>query len=209
MDDVFLGLAVPEVRSVAKAVRRSVTPELVSELLDRPEHEARLLAGAIMCELVRPARAEAESRRQYALMCIDKAERLNNWDLVDTIAPHVTGPWITRLAPSEQWQVLEPLIVSPLLWRRRIAMVSMFGPLRAGDTALPLAVAGRLVHDPHDLMHKAVGWLLREVGKVDRPALDGFLDEHAATMPRTALRYALEKHEPDSRAHYMGLRQRR
>lgn len=87
-------------------------------------------------------------------------------------------------------------------------MVSMFGPVRTRDLELALAVAERLVEDPEDLMHKAVGWMLREVGLVDRGALDRFLDAHAATMPRTALRYALEKHAPEDRADYMGRKAR-
>ncbi len=178
--DVVVGASVPIVREIAKRAPTNVTPDDMSQLLDHEVHEVRLLAAVLMSDLCK--------RRSTA-----------------PVAPHVTGPWLAKLPPHEQWAILDPLLDSPVVWRRRLAMVSMFGPLRAGDVELPLAVAARLLDDEHDLIHKAVGWLLRDVGLRDRAALDDFLDKNAATMPRTALRYALEKHEPARKTHYMAL----
>lgn len=203
--DVVVGASVPIVREIAKRAPTNVTPDDMSQLLDHEVHEVRLLAAVLMSDLCKRRSTAPGTRRQIVGLALDKAERLNNWDLVDTVAPHVTGPWLATLPPHEQWAILDPLLESPVVWRRRLAMVSMFGPLRAGDVELPLAVAARLLDDEHDLIHKAVGWLLRDVGLRDRAALDDFLDKNAATMPRTALRYALEKHEPTRKAHYMAL----
>ena len=106
-------------------------------------------------------------------------------------------------------EVLYRLAGSDVLWERRIAIVATFRLIRAGSLDDTFALAALLEGDPHDLMHKAVGWMLREAGKQDEPRLLAYLDEHAATMPRTALRYSLERLEPAVRAHYMGLRRGR
>lgn len=204
--DVFCGTDVPTVRRIAKQAGDAASLDVIAELLGSPVHEVRLLAAVILSDRGRARRTTAEVREEVARLVLTHAESFDNWDLVDTVAPHAVGPWLTTLPREEQERVLDPLVRDPSLWRRRIAMVSMFGPLRSGDVDLPLAVAERLLDAPEDLMHKAVGWLLREAGLRDRLALDAFLAEHAGTMPRTTLRYAIEKHSPEERRYWLGRR---
>jgi 3-methyladenine DNA glycosylase AlkD len=128
-----------------------------------------------------------------------RAGRVNNWDLVDCSAEIVLGGYLY----DRPRQVLFELAASPVLWQRRVGVLTTFGFIRCGDASTTLELAARLLDDPEDLMHKAVGWMLREVGKrVDRGLLTGFLDQHAGAMPRTMLTYATEHLDPDVRAHY-------
>ena len=125
--------------------------------------------------------------------------RVNNWDIVDSSAPQIIGSWLLDRDRS----LLFELAASPSLWDRRIAVVATHQFIRHGDASTTLVLAERLLGDREPLMHKAVGWMLREVGKrVDRSVLLGFLDEHAAAMPRTMLSYATEHLDPELRAHY-------
>ncbi|MEL4504313.1 DNA alkylation repair protein [Luteococcus sp. H91] len=205
--DVVIGVRVPQLRQIAKAwlreSPRSPSLTVIEALLFHEVHEVRLLAAILLSDLCKAKRTSPAVRQRCVDLVLAHAECLDNWDLVDTVAPYVTGPWLASLSPGQQRAQLLPLIRDPLLWRRRIAMVSMLAVIRAGDVDLPLWVAEQLLDDEHDLIHKAVGWMLREVGAVDRAALDVFLNRHAATMPRTALRYALEKHDPADRARFM------
>lgn len=128
---------------------------------------------------------------------------MNNWDLVDSSAEFVLGEFLFD-RPRE---LLDDLAASPVLWERRVAVLATFAFLKKGDASTTLALAERLLDDSEDLMHKAVGWMLRETGKrVDRSLLLGFLDAHAAQMPRTMLSYAVEHLEPELRSHYRSLR---
>ena len=134
---------------------------------------------------------------------------VNNWDLVDTSAEHLVGAWL--LVPLAGAQGLpcriSDLITSSNVWERRVAVMSTFATTRAGTDWPTYAVARQLLDDPHDLIHKAVGWMLREAGKrVDEASLVAFLDQYAAHMPRTMLRYAIERLTPEARAHYRSLR---
>lgn len=219
--DVVLGVRVPALRAIARGARHTATVDVIDALLDHEAHEVRLLAAILLADRYAAAtvncngdatadRSSVATSERAALLelLLARADRLNNWDLVDSVAPYTLGVWLIDRSPAERAAVLDPLIGSDLVWRRRLAMVAMLGVIRAGETALPLAVAARLVDDPHALMHKAVGWMLREVGLRDRAALDHFLDAHAATMPRTALRYALEKHDAERRRYFMDARRR-
>jgi 3-methyladenine DNA glycosylase AlkD len=130
---------------------------------------------------------------------------VNNWDLVDSSAEFIVGPYLD--ARPEKMEVLEHLAASELLWERRIAMIATFEYIKRGRADEALAVAQQLLYDKHDLIQKAVGWMLREIGKrVDREPLKLFLDMYAATMPRTTLRYAIEHFSVEERTHYMGLK---
>ena len=129
--------------------------------------------------------------------------RVNNWDIVDSSAPGILGGWLF----DRPRDVLFELAASPVLWERRVAMIATQGFINRGDASTALELAAVLRDDPEDLMQKAVGWMLRELGKrVDRALLIAFLDEHASRMPRTELSYATEHLDPELRAHYRALR---
>ncbi|MDQ0372804.1 DNA alkylation repair protein [Cellulomonas humilata] len=202
--DVFLGLTVPQVTAAAKQHLLSSVGEL-EELLDDERHEVRLLALKIMALQCAAARTSPERRRELLDLYLRRTDRVNNWDLVDLSAPDVLGRAVLAGLPNE---VLYRLAGSGVLWERRIAIVATYRLIRAGSLDDTFALAALLEGDPHDLMHKAVGWMLREAGKQDEARLLAYLDEHAVTMPRTALRYSLERLAPDVRAHYMGLKKR-
>ncbi|MBO3104008.1 DNA alkylation repair protein [Cellulomonas fengjieae] len=200
--DEFLGLSVPQVVAVAR--RHLGLPVAALEgLLDDPRHEVRLLALKIMALECAARRTSSQRRRELLDLYLRRTDRVNGWDLVDASAPDVLGRAVLAGLPAD---VLYRLARSPVLWERRIAIVATFPLIRAGDLDHTFALAALLEGDPHVLLHKAVGWMLREAGKRDEPRLLAYLDEHAATMPRTALRYSLERLSPELRAHYRGAR---
>lgn len=224
--DRFLGIKVPVTRAVVKAERDFPLDE-VPALLASEWHEVRLAGFLLLVaahgRLSKPrllCDPEAtRARDRIVRLYLDHAHRANNWDLVDLSAPGITGAWILQptflggdtAAPQPhtayKLQVLDRLATTDCLWLQRIAMVSTITPTRHGDPDYCLRYAEALLHHRHDLMHKAVGWMLREMGKhVGMDTLRAFLDRHAATMPRTTLRYAIEHMDADERRHYMNLR---
>lgn len=199
--DRFRGLKVPQVRAVVRTLD-ALPLAAVARLLASPWHEDRLTALLVLARRF-PRAAETRERRALygCYLAAARAGRINNWDLVDVTAEHVVGAWLQDR--PERARTLDRLAGARSLWLRRIAMLATFRFVRSGDYSDTLRLAARLRDDPHDLIHKAVGWLLREVGKRDRSALDRFLREHAARMPRTMLRYAIEKHAPEERARWL------
>lgn len=196
--DVFIGVRVPAVRAVVKRFRGLPLDE-IDALLDDPEHEHRL-AGLLL--LVEASRASPGAAGERYLAAVRRG-RVNNWDLVDSSAEHLLGEWLVDRDRS----LLDDLAASPVLWERRVAVLATFAFIKRGDASTTLDLAARLLDDREDLMHKAVGWMLREVGKrVSREALLGFLDAHAARMPRTMLSYATEHLTPEERAAYRSRR---
>jgi 3-methyladenine DNA glycosylase AlkD len=200
--DVFLGLTVPQVVSVARTSLGLAVSSL-EELLEDERHEVRLLALKVMALECAARRSSAERRRQLLDLYLRRTDRVNNWDLVDASAPDVLGRAVLGGVPTS---VLYRLARSSVMWERRISIVATLPLVRAGRLDDTFALAALLEGDRHDLMHKAVGWLLRETGKKDEARLLAFLDEHAATLPRTALRYSLERLDPSLWAHYMAAR---
>ena len=198
--DVFLGVRVPATRSVVKRFRDLELPE-IDALLDDAEHEHRL-AGVLL--LVERYRAEPEAVFDIYLAAVARG-RVNNWDLVDSSAEFIVGPEVrSGRVPAA---LLDDLAASPLLWERRVAVLATFDFIKHGDPGPTLHLAAALLSDREDLMQKAVGWMLREVGKrVSREVLTGFLDTHAAAMPRTMLSYAVEHLDPEDRARYRAMR---
>jgi 3-methyladenine DNA glycosylase AlkD len=152
----------------------------------------------------RYGKADEPGRSSIYRAYLARTAFINNWDLVDSSAPQIVGAWLLEY-PCDRG-ILNKLTASRLLWDRRIAMLSTFAFIRAGEHAIAVDIATCLVHDPHDLIHKAVGWMLRETGQRDPAALREFLKTHAATMPRTALRYAIEKLSPEERAEWLARR---
>lgn len=200
--DTFIGIKLSALRGVAKPyLREPYEAARWLPLLRSPVHEHRLLALVVMSE--RAARSRTGSGGGDAQIYSDYLDHtgfVNNWDLVDLSAgPIVGGHLLDRdRAP------LYKLAASTVLWERRIAIVASQHFLKAGDSTDLYRLAELLLADRHDLMHKAVGWSLREAGKrVDRDELRAFLDRHAATMPRTALRYAIEHFDPAERRGYL------
>ena len=195
--DKFLGVIVPNIRLVAKQYSHAPL-EVVSRLLDSEWHECRMCALLI---LVMKYKKVAEQEKQAIFdLYLSRTERINNWDLVDLSAPNIVGE---HLYSSTDRTILYRLAESSLLWNRRIAMVSTLCFIRKGDFGDTFALADKLVTSRHDLMQKAVGWMLREMGKRDISLLRIFLDKHAATMPRTMLRYAIEKMDSAERCEWM------
>lgn len=179
--DVFAGLTVPQVRSLVKRFRPA-DDAVVSALLRSAIHEERLLALLLLVD-----RFERGDRDAAYRLYVKSFPRINNWDLVDCSAPYIVGRRGVGRAQLLRWAG------SKHLWTRRIAIVSTWASIREGRFGDTLAVSARLLGDPHDLIHKAVGWMLREVGKKDVAVLEGFLRRHHRKMPRTALRYAIER----------------
>lgn len=201
--DRFLGLMVPQVKATLRPFQ-DLPPAELETLLNSPWHEVRTAALEIMAHQARLARTPDERRRELFDLYLRRHDRITNWDLVDRAARDVVGRWL--LAHPDGGATLDRLAASASLWERRTAMVATMAYADAGQVAEVLRVAALLVNDPHDLIHKAVGWLLRCAGDAEPPALLAFLDTHAATMPRTALRYALEHLPDDVRRHYRELR---
>ena len=196
--DTFVGVTVPAVRAVVRASRGLALPE-VSRLLDDPVHEVRL-AGLLL--LVHHARTAPGDALTCYLDALGRGS-VNGWDLVDSSARDVLG---APLRDGDR-SVLHRLAASDSVWERRAAVIATFAFLPDGDASTSLALAESLLGDPHPLIHKAVGWVLREVGaRVDQTALLGFLDRHAAAMPRVMLAYATEHLDREVRAHYRALR---
>lgn len=194
--DVFLGLVVPLTRSIAKANKKTPLEEL-QKLIESPYHEARLCALLIVVEQFKKATPE-EQERLYRFY-LSNATRINNWDLVDVTCPHVVGAYLLDKDRSP----LHALARSENLWEQRIAIVSTLTLIRHREYADTLALAEYFLSHRHDLIHKAVGWMLREVGKKDRDTLTAFLERQASRLPRTALRYAIEHYPADQRLYFL------
>lgn len=212
--DRFLGLTVPQQRLLARAYAGLSLADLKS-LLQSPWHEHRLTALLIMVRQYLKSEVKTRIALHQAYLAAVAANQVNNWDLVDTSAETLVGAHFFVANPAGLGSFSTPgrrlllrMAASPHLWSRRVAMLATFHAIKQGAGHEGITLAEALVNDPHDLMHKAVGWMLREVGKRSsggHALLCKFLDAHAATMPRTALRYALEKFEPRDKAKYMGL----
>lgn len=195
--DRFLGVTVPNIRLVAKQYSNAPL-EVVNRLLDSEWHECRMCALLIL--VIQYKKATKELKQKIFDLYLSRTERINNWDLVDLSAPNIVGE---HLVPCNDRTILYQLADSPLLWERRIAMVSTLTFIRRGEFNDTFSLADKLVDSRHDLMQKAVGWMLREMGKRDIALLRIFLNKHASTMPRTMLRYAIEKMEATERTEWM------
>jgi len=194
--DKFLGLTVPEMRSLARKYR-SLSDKDAVELLESPWHEERLVALILMVGSYE--RGDEARRNSIHRSYLAMARHINNWDLVDASAAQIVG----RHLRATDIALLEKLARSKDLWERRIAIVSTFAFIRQDEFRPTLKISEMLLRDEHDLIHKAVGWMLREVGKRDRKTLDAFLAKHYRKMPRTMLRYAIERHPEIIRKKYL------
>ncbi len=194
--DRFRGIRVPVLRKLAREFRALSLEETIG-LLHSKWHEQRLLALLMMVN--RFARAEEVGKKEIYSLYLENMPWINSWDLVDATCMHIVGGW---LYPRKRI-VLYELAQSEVLWERRIAIIASFYFIKQGDFSDTLKLSKQLLNDPHDLMHKAVGWMLREVGKRDLQVEEQFLTEHYNDMPRTMLRYAIEKFPEDRRQAYL------
>lgn len=194
--DRFLGIRVPRIRAVVRRLRLLPFDDVLT-LLQSPWHEQRLLALLILVEQYRGG-TDAEREAIYRAY-LANTQYINNWDLVDSSAEHIVG---AHLDPK-RLRAFEQLARSDSLWERRIAMLATFHWTKKNEFGPALRVAKMLLGDPHDLIHKAVGWMLREVGKRDLEAEEQFLREHIGHMPRTTLRYAIERLPEARRKKYL------
>lgn len=204
--DEFLGLKVPETRAFVKAYRGLPLKE-VQVLLRNKWHEVRLCGFLILVDQYNRKGATAQAKAKILKLYLTNARRANNWDLVDLSCYKILGRWLVESdAPQEEkLQLMDRLANSDNLWEQRISIVSTMAPLKAHDPSYTLRYAKHHLHHPHDLMHKAVGWLLREMGKrCGMDELRAFLADYATTMPRTALRYAIERMDKEEREYWMG-----
>ena len=197
--DIFLGVTVPEQRKLAKRYRDLPLGE-ISTLIKSPLHECRLTALFILVGQFE--RAAAEGKARVARFYLQRRKRVNNWDLVDSSAPRILG----RHLSDKNRTILYKLARSKNLWERRIAIIATLAFIKENEYTDTLAIAKLLLNDRHDLIHKAVGWMLREVGKKKLSAEEAFLKKYAAVMPRTMLRYAIEKFPEKKRRAFLAMR---
>lgn len=203
-DDVVIGVRMKVVFDLAKEFT-DMPLDQVEVLLESPIHEARVGAVSIMDKQARRKRTPESRRKELFELYLRRHDRIDYWDLVDRAAPWVVGGYLS----DKPRDVLYELARSENTWERRTAIVSTYYFIRAGETDDTFAIAEILIDDDHDLIQKAVGGWIREAGKWNRSALLAFLDNHAATMPRTTLRYAIEHLEKEQRSRYMAMKAKR
>ncbi|MCX7881402.1 MAG: DNA alkylation repair protein [Patescibacteria group bacterium] len=184
--DKFLGLTVPQVRIVSKKYANELTLSDLKKLIENKIHEYRL--SALLILRFQYEKAVEKTKEKIVNFYLKNTSFINNWDLVDLSCQYILGNWLL----NKTRKILYNLAKSKNLWERRIAIVSTFEFIRNHQFKDTLKIAEVLLNDKHDLIHKAVGWMLREVGKRDKKLLKIFLDEHCQKMPRVMLRYAIE-----------------
>lgn len=207
--DRFLGIKVPVTRSVVKEIWRDCSLDDLETSIASPWHEVRLCSLLVLVQIYRHARKDKELQRRCVDFYLSHTRYINNWDLVDLSCYEILGDW---LLDRDRGILYDFARNGSTIWEQRIGIVSCMQFIRRGECDDAIAIADILLHHPHDLIHKAAGWLLREVGKRDEPLLRAYLESPAsgesrprcATMPRTMLRYAIEKFPEDDRKKYMG-----
>ena len=190
--DCFLGVTVPNIRAIAK-LHKDISIEEIRDLMQSEWHEVRLCALLIMVE--KSKKKDEALRKELFNLYLSQTKRINNWDLVDLSCRFIIGEYLL----DKSRDILYQLAQSPLLWDNRIAIVSTYAFIRKGQLEDTYALSDLMMQHPHDLMHKAIGWMLREAGKRNPEQLYDYVMSHRADMPRTMLRYAIEKFSPKER----------
>lgn len=191
--DRFLGVTAPNIRAIAK-LHKNISIEEIRDLIQSEWHEVRLCALIIMVE--KSKKKDEALRKELFNLYLSQTERINNWDLVDLSCRFIIGEYLL----DKSRDILYQLAQSPLLWDNRIAIVSTYAFIRKGQLEDTYALSDLMMQHPHDLMHKAIGWMLREAGKRNPERLYDYVMSYRADMPRTMLRYAIEKFSPKERA---------
>jgi 3-methyladenine DNA glycosylase AlkD len=195
--DIFWGIMVPQQRQVAKKYFQVADFSDIQKLLNSPVHEQRLTGLLIL--VLQFERADEKARGVIYNFYLKNTKRINNWDLVDLTAPRIVGGYLL----NKDRKILYKLAKSKNLWERRISVLATFMFIREKDFMDAIKIAEILLYDKHDLIHKAVGWMLREIGKRNLKAEERFLQRHYRIMPRTMLRYAIEKFPEGKRRRYL------
>jgi len=198
--DRFLGVKVPQTRTIVKKYAAACSLSDIEKLIVSPFHEVRLAALLLLCRKFKLAKGRPDEQREYVDVYLAHTAFINNWDLVDLSCYELLGNWLLDKDRALLYELAEP---RRTLWENRIAIVTTMQFIRHGEFDDTLALADKLLLHPHDLMHKPVGWLLREVGKRDRKLLESYLKPRYRTMPRTMLRYAIEKFPEPLRNQYL------
>jgi 3-methyladenine DNA glycosylase AlkD len=194
--DIFLGITVPEERKISKEFK-DLDLNSIQELLNSNVHEKRLISLLILIEQFE--KSDEENKKRIFEFYLNNSKRINNWDLVDLSAPNIVGNYLL----NKDKNILYQLAISKELWEKRISIISTFAFIRQNEFKDVLKISEILLNDNHDLIHKAVGWMLREVGKRDTKTLKEFLKLHYKKMPRTMLRYAIERFPEEERKKYL------
>lgn len=194
--DKFLGIRAPKTREIAKKYYKTTPLTEIQSMLDSPYHEIRLCALLMMVFIYE----KTDRKEEIVNLYLKNTKNINNWDLVDNTAHKIIGAHYIKTKNPE---IIKKLAESNHLWSERIAVVAQWSIVKTKEYALLVELCEKFLTHRHDLMHKAVGWMLREAGKQDEAVLLGFLDKHCKTMPRTALRYAIERLSPGQRQYYM------
>ncbi|MBL8889420.1 MAG: DNA alkylation repair protein [Planctomycetaceae bacterium] len=200
--DCFLGVTVPNIRTVAKNYSNLDRSQLLG-CLRSPWHECRMAGLFVLLRQFELAKKQPVERQAIVDFYIEQLDYVNNWDLVDCSAYKILG--VHLVSNPQQSRILHELAKSKHLWRERVAVVATLAQIRSGEYTDLLQLAEKFLTHRHDLIHKAVGWMLREMGQRNETILRAFLDQYAFRMPRTMLRYALEKFEPLDRQRYLKL----
>lgn len=211
--DQFLGLKVPQTRGIVKGARLLVSLDEIQKLLLSEWHEVRLAGLLLIVEEMKAnlpkrkdndeaLRLKAKRRKEITEFYLRNARYANNWDLVDLSCEYVIGPFI-RYSDSPDYEILYRLAESDNLWEQRISIVTTLDFIRNGIFGPTLHLADKLISHPHDLIHKAIGWTLREIGKRDEKTLLDYLEDNYSKLPRTALRYAIEKLPEQERQYWL------
>src|SRR5918999_1400157 len=199
--DIFIGVMVPQSRQISNKFSQLPLGEVRTLLYSRI-HEERLVALLILALRYSSASSSREENEEIVKFYLDNIKQVNNWDLVDLSAPNILGAYLMVDNRNDRRRLLYRLAKSENVWERRIAIVATHHFIRNGDFSYTLQIAEMLLQDRHDLIHKAAGWMLREVGKKDAAVEEAFLEKHYSLMPRTMLRYAIERLPESKRQRY-------
>jgi 3-methyladenine DNA glycosylase AlkD len=199
--DLFLGITVPESRKIAQKYSNKIELNTVSKLIKNKYHEIRLISLLILVDKYKKSKNEKE-KIEIVNLYLKNTKYINNWDLVDLSSHYILGDYIFK--DKKEIKILRDLSKSKNLWEKRISIISTFAFIYKGESSLTLEIVETLLNDEHDLIQKACGWMLREIGKrVSEKYLYIFLDKHYKTMPRTTLRYSIERLPIDKKQYYM------
>lgn len=199
--DKFLGISNPQIRILVKKYQKTINLSETISLLQNPYHECRLTALLIL--VYQFSHGDDRTKKIIFNLYLAYTKFINNWDLVDLSARDIIGQYCYE---QQDCSILYSLSKSSDLWEKRISIISTAFYIRNNDFTPTIKISETLLTDPHDLIHKAVGWMLREVGKRNQKILTNFLDQHVLQMPRTALRYSIEKFPENLRLHYLKIR---